>query len=54
MDKKEGLKLAIEIIEKERLIAIKINPVMALGMNHVKVLIEQELEKESENGYFKK
>lgn len=46
MDKKEGLKLAIEIIEKERLIAININPVMALGMNHVKVLIEQELEKE--------
>ena len=40
----DGLKRACNIIEAERLIAIEINPVMALGMLHVARLIKEEIE----------
>lgn len=39
----EGLKRAIEIIEKEKEYAMGINPQMAFGMSQVLRMIEEEL-----------
>lgn len=44
----EGLKKAIEIIEKEIITAKDINPIMAFGMQHVKLQIQKELEEQGE------
>lgn len=44
----EGLKRAVEIIEKERDFAKEINPQMAFGMTHILIMIKEELEKEQE------
>lgn len=41
----EGLNKAIEVIEKEMLLARKLNMVMALGMSQVLMLIKKEKEK---------
>lgn len=39
----KGLKLAIEIIEKEMEYAKQVNPQMAMGMSQIKMLIEKEI-----------
>lgn len=46
----EGLKKAVEIIENEKRYAREVNPLMALGMSQVQMLIEKEIKKlESED-----
>lgn len=42
----EGLKKAIEIIEKEKEYAMQVNPQMAFGMSQVLRMIKEELKVE--------
>lgn len=44
-----GLKRALEIVQKEKKVAIKLNPQMAMGMGQVEMLIKKEIDKLKES-----
>ena len=47
----EGLKKAIEIIEKEKEYAMQVNPQMAFGMSQVLRMIKEELKVEQNKSW---